>query len=1485
MHPNGPNAKGQPVLIQPQPDGSAKVIGGVGGKLNHLRLTGVRAQTSYTETLRARAKERREAKRRQAERDKALGLQKVKAEAHRKVTEKSDAAQHEFVQAVASAMGWKPESYTFDPAQHADKAEHVIHQLQRAHLREMVKRAEAAVHANRERILIDADARAQADLGEVPLSSDKPETLSVQDLDPVRAGDTGLGFATDYKGRAERAGADVQAEAAEMREPLTDAQRKAAIKRGETAQIIGQEMGLLRDPERQEALGPKLVEAKEALDLMKAEKKMKMAVQQARKARREIEESVEEPKAFVLEVDDAKVDAAVADEVANDLRTIATRQFLAEVNDTAPDAMKALRKHVGSGAYNSINALALAAGGAALVDRSVVDVLGVAGAAQVLARRLRADLSPDEFADIADGMGEFHLKHYMATTEEALGRARELKDRAAEIELGAAETGGDLATMQEMNRRRAAAIREAQQTLGTALGEMEANAALVYALGQEPDDKPFEVSLGDISVESAVQQVRAIGLQRGDYSLEKIGGNRVLTVTPEGMARLAQPVDRADLEQVRRNLDILEGLHDEDGWLPKGVADRPDLDLHAQPGAAPRMAIPFEPGENLEADLKAYIGSRAADGDLPADIVSDLQSATFFQKVGDRAEAYRAAIDKLAPLTDADGKLRQAADLADAFDAMADEFVANRYGGARMPINRQTFGVDETSVDALHRALAAEPTGKLAYKPVGDLTRQDQGALREFFAKNVAKESPEAAGWRRDLEAHMAAEPERETEDMFGERSTNPAWSQWAGQRDELQGKLKNGHLDWPTYVKAMGGPTAAYAAVQDIVKSKVSKGFADAYNTLKPGALKVGRTTIAGNLNHLDAVDPAARDARMAREREMADSLRNRVAGRYAAGGVREKMQAAREEQAGLEAAQMSFFAAEPEPAKETPLGADERYTLGHEAERQIAALMPKVGENFKPGEAVKMFRPSMSGPKNAPRQRAIKLIEANKRVILSAGTGSGKTLIGLGGFTHLQQQGKAKRGQFIVPSIAQGGFGADALRFLEPGKFKWHAQPGASREERIAAYKDPENHFCVMTHQSFRDDMVHLAAKHAGVDEATMGAQVKAMSREERKAWAKELMDREGIQFDYLNVDEGHNLLDRQGKPDSEMANVIDAFSDNVPYYVNASADPVKNDVSEAFSLLQKMDPARYTDRAAFMRRYGVNTAAARDGLKRELARFQYPTKIDPEVTVHRSEAKIPLSAGQTKALADLDAAMAKARIASVGGKVDVDAVKAVSPGSFEGVPEDKHEAVAKALAGDLGLLKQTAIKRILDAHPENGKLDWIAQAAAERKGKQGIVFAHSLDAVSQIKARLESQGLRVATITGKDSAKVKKSKIDAYRPPNGESEVDIMVCSDAGATGANLQSGRWLANYDTPDTAMTHAQRNGRINRIGQVNDIELLDAVADHPEEEKRRKRLTTKYGLREIMTSPMESLDDSGLAFFLRRRQVARQEGGGDLFSA
>ena len=150
---------------------------------------------------------------------------------------------------------------------------------------------------------------------------------------------------------------------------------------------------------------------------------------------------------------------------------------------------------------------------------------------------------------------------------------------------------------------------------------------------------------------------------------------------------------------------------------------------------------------------------------------------------------------------------------------------------------------------------------------------------------------------------------------------------------------------------------------------------------------------------------------------------------------------------------------------------------------------------------------------------------------------------------------------------------------------------------------------------------------------------------------------------------------------------------------------------------------------------------------------------------------------------------------------------------------------------------------------------------------------MFVRHLDRVDEIAAKLKADGHRVATLTGRHSAKEKDRIKQEYK----DGQHDVLVASDAACVGANLQTGKWLCQYDTPMTAMVHAQRNGRIHRIGQKSPVELLDLVADHPAEARARKRLEDKYELRSIMTSPLEGLDDSGVAGYLQRARAGELE--------
>lgn len=1486
---NGDTGKGNPILVMPQNDGSMRVIGGAGGALNHLKLRSVKAGEGYKDSIAAKQKERQEAQKAQAVSDKASGIYEGKKLEKGKLKAAMQKQRQEFVQTVAEAMGWT--DHEFDEAKHADLSPDAQGKAKKEHEHDLFKRAKEAVDVNRKMLLADHDALSASGLGDMPLQSKSSDVLSVDDLDPVSDTAPGLGFAASYGARAAEKGltpADVASELAKVKDPeKAAAQAAKTAEQKVAAENINKELDAfkLANPETVKPSPKILADAQKAAGLIKAQKKLKMAEQMARQASMELANArVVESKAYVLEASDAEVEEGARKQMEQDIKTIGAAGLLSEIDKMGGE--ESLGGHVAAGAFNSLNAFSTAVGGEPLIDRSVVDVLGINAAAQILARRLAKDYESGDFDAIKQGVEDYHVGSQSETQEKAVSQARKLADAAGAIELPDGETGFDLAHAQELNHQRREAVNDAKRILGQATGELQANAALVMAMREGAKDQ-VEVSLGKVAAKSAITRLHALGLKSEDYKLDDVGGNLVATVNGDGLDRLAKPVDVEGLKQIKRNLAIIRGDEDEDNWLPKGFANRPDLAMHVEAGVAPKLAKPFNPaGGDLEAALRSYIGGRVSDGGALQDILADCQSSDFFAKSGN-PEAYRKALDAVAPLKGEDGKLKPIDTLKDSFEKMADDFVASNYGPGTSTLHRQNFEVDKKSVDALHRSLSATPEGVAAFKPIGDLTPQERNGLRKWWEENVGKKDAGAAGLKSDLEDHVKNEPEKSSTDMFGEESVNPDWHTWKATKDELGQKVNAAGLDWNKYVHIMGSPTNAIASTQDLVRSHVVSGFVSSYNTLHPDSpLKIGKTSIQGALQHLDAVDPAAREKRIAEQKSLIDSLRERINGKYASGSVADKIKAQQEAQQAFEQAQMGFFSTEEmapdlfgdsEAPKEPPIGADERFTLGHAAEQKLAGMMSVVGQNFKPGHPTKLWNVSMSG-KYAPQQRAIKLMEANKRMMLAYGAGSGKTNVMLGATAQLIKTGKIKRALHLVPSIVQDQYGAEASRSLEAGQFKWHCQPGASQAERIAGYKDSSNNFNVVTHEAFRADMLHMGAQHAGVSDDQMNEQVSAMSPQARKEWAKGVMDKEGMDFGATFVDEAHQLVNRAGKENSARANVIDAVSDNTPYYAYSSGDPVKNDPSEIQDVLAKMDRARYGDRAAFMRMYGGDTLAAKAGLKRELARYGISDTISPDVKADYQNVTVPLSDSQREDIKAVDKTMARLSVARSVGKVDVEAAKALSPHAFDGVPEDQQEVVAKGIQDSAGIVKESAIKRIINcAETGNNKVQMTLDLAEKHKGQPGVVFAHNRAAVTQIIKALEANGHKVASITGSDSAQEKARQRALFQPEAGEAKADIMVCSDAGAVGQNLQRGSWLVQHDIPDTAKDHGQRSARIHRLGQKNNVSVYTLNSDHKSERTALRRLQRKYGMREMMLDPMGGLDDTGIAGAISQRMLEKQQ--------
>jgi superfamily II DNA or RNA helicase len=94
--------------------------------------------------------------------------------------------------------------------------------------------------------------------------------------------------------------------------------------------------------------------------------------------------------------------------------------------------------------------------------------------------------------------------------------------------------------------------------------------------------------------------------------------------------------------------------------------------------------------------------------------------------------------------------------------------------------------------------------------------------------------------------------------------------------------------------------------------------------------------------------------------------------------------------------------------------------------------------------------------------------------------------------------------------------------------------------------------------------------------------------------------------------------------------------------------------------------------------------------------------------------------------------------------------------------------------------------------------------------------IIFAFFKATIAYLQRRLQDDGFRTMAITGDIHD---KNERDQMFHQFAEDENRILLCSEVGAEGVDLQFCRIVVNYDLPWNPMRVEQRIGRVDRIGQ------------------------------------------------------------------
>ena len=143
---------------------------------------------------------------------------------------------------------------------------------------------------------------------------------------------------------------------------------------------------------------------------------------------------------------------------------------------------------------------------------------------------------------------------------------------------------------------------------------------------------------------------------------------------------------------------------------------------------------------------------------------------------------------------------------------------------------------------------------------------------------------------------------------------------------------------------------------------------------------------------------------------------------------------------------------------------------------------------------------------------------------------------------------------------------------------------------------------------------------------------------------------------------------------------------------------------------------------------------------------------------------------------------------------------------------------------------------LKKLIDIVDRVKKMD-------QDKDAKILVFTEFIETQKYIVENLERLGYKTATINGKMSLDEKIKQKEQFRK-----EAQIMVSTDAGGEGINLQFCHVVVNYDLPWNPMQIEQRIGRVDRIGQEKDVVVFNFILKDTIEERVREKLEFKLEL-------------------------------------
>ncbi len=343
---------------------------------------------------------------------------------------------------------------------------------------------------------------------------------------------------------------------------------------------------------------------------------------------------------------------------------------------------------------------------------------------------------------------------------------------------------------------------------------------------------------------------------------------------------------------------------------------------------------------------------------------------------------------------------------------------------------------------------------------------------------------------------------------------------------------------------------------------------------------------------------------------------------------------------------------------------------------------------------------------------------------------------------------------------------------------------------------------------------------------------------------------------EYDLLIIDEAHKLKHRNTQRFKFVSKI------KKKYILMLSATPVHNNLTELYNVITILKPGLLGTLRSFKRHF----VASRDA--REPKNEQYLKKLLTSVMIRNRRADVNIRFPARKsAIYHLSLTEREQQL--------YDEVSAYIRHEFKAQTKNQFHLLSlttlqKELCSSSNAVKATLEKMterpqypdvtkerlrsfiaLADSITENRKIEALVDILDRFPGKF-LVFTEFLQTMYFIKAHLDARGIPTQLFHGGlDLLK----RQDAIR--NFSRSARVMISTQTGGEGVNLQFCHQLVNYDLPWNPMMVEQRIGRLHRLGQEEDVLIFNFSIHNTIEAHVLNLLSRKIRMFELVVGELD----------------------------